>query len=208
MTGSLCHGLSMRSRRHLPTTAALLALLALTACGPDDKAATSAGDTPTGTPTTSAPSDNSSAPGTAPSSPSPAKPTIGQLGFTGTTLAGKPFDASTLAGKPVLLWFWAPWCPTCVAEAPDVLGVQQTYAGRIGIVGVAGLDKKDNMQPFVDRTKTGALTHLADPDGEIWRRFEVTQQSTYVLLDTSGNVTFTGVLGGDDLRDKVAALAG
>jgi thiol-disulfide isomerase/thioredoxin len=133
---------------------------------------------------------------------------IGQLGFTGITLAGKPFDAATLAGKPVLLWFWAPWCPTCVAEAPDVLDIQQAYAGRIGIVGVAGLDKERNMQPFVDRTKTGALTHLADPNGEIWRRFEVAQQSTYVLLDNSGTVTFTGVLGGDELRDKIAALVG
>ncbi|TDO29850.1 redoxin [Kribbella sp. VKM Ac-2527] len=192
----------MRFRRPLPTTAALLALLTLAACGPDN-AGPSAGATPTASsPTTS------STPGTPPSSPSPGKPAIGQLGFTGTTLAGKSFNAATMAGKPVLLWFWAPWCPTCMAEAPDVLNIQQAYAGRIGIVGVAGLDEQNNMQPFVDRTKTGALTHLADPDGEIWRRFEVTQQSTYVLLDTSGNVSFKGVLGGDELRDKVAALAG
>jgi len=196
----------MRFRRPLPTTAALLALLTLAACGPDDNAGTSARATPTAN--TSATPSTSSTPGTAPSSPSPGKPAIGQLGFTGTTLAGKPFNAATLAGKPVLLWFWAPWCPTCVAEAPDVLEVQQAYAGTIGIVGVAGLDKKNNMQPFVDRTKTAALTHLADPDGEIWRRFEVTQQSTYVLLDSSGNVSFKGVLGGDELRDKVAALVG
>ena len=64
------------------------------------------------------------------------------------------------------------------------------------------------MQPFVDSTQTGAITHLADPDGSIWQRFKVTQQSTYVLIDAAGNVTFTGKAGGDELRAKVAALAG
>ena len=132
----------------------------------------------------------------------------GELAFTGTTLDGKPFNAAALAGKPVLLWFWAPWCSVCAAEAPDVLGVQQRHSGRLGVLGVAGLDDLDNMQPFVDRTKTGPITHLGDPTGEIWRRFKVTQQSTYVLLDATGKVTFSGVLGGDDLRDKVAELVG
>lgn len=51
-------------------------------------------------------------------------------------------------------------------------------------------------------------THLDDPNGEIWRPFKVTQQSTYVLLDAAGKVTFPGVLGGGDLRDKVAELLG
>ena len=132
----------------------------------------------------------------------------GKLAFTGTTLDGTSYDASTLAGRPVLLWFWAPWCPTCMAEAPDVLDIQRTYGSKVGILGIAGLDEKPNMQPFVDRTKTGSITHLGDPGGEIWRRFEVTQQSTYVLIDASGNVSFTGILGGDELHARVAALAG
>jgi thiol-disulfide isomerase/thioredoxin len=130
----------------------------------------------------------------------------GELAFTGTTLGGKPFNAATLAGKPVLLWFWAPWCSVCAAEAPDVLRAHQRHSGELSVLGVAGLDDLDNMQPFVDRTNTGPITHLGDPTGEIWRRFKVTQQSTYVLLDSTGKVTFSGVLGGDELRDKVAEL--
>ncbi|MDT5327276.1 MAG: hypothetical protein QOF25_4428, partial [Mycobacterium sp.] len=43
--------------------------------------------------------------------------------FTGTTLAGQPFDGSSLAGKPAVLWFWTPWCPFCNAEAPSVSAV-------------------------------------------------------------------------------------
>ncbi|TDO36303.1 thiol-disulfide isomerase/thioredoxin [Kribbella sp. VKM Ac-2527] len=187
----------MRISRPLLTAMTLLfVLLGTAACAADDRNVSPA----TGT------SGATSAATPAPDRTSTAS--AGKLAFTGTTLDGKPFSAATLAGKPVLLWFWAPWCPTCHAEAPDVLSVQQVYAGRIGILGVAGLDDLNNMQPFVDRTMTAAITHLGDPDGAIWRRFEVTQQSTYVLLDAQGNVTFTGVIGGDELRDKVAALIG
>ncbi|MGH3464332.1 MAG: TlpA family protein disulfide reductase [Kribbellaceae bacterium] len=195
--------------RTTPTVSVLIASLAaavgLAGCGGGDSAVREQ------RPQTSAPSTSTAAstpPSTAASTPARTPPATGQLAFKGTTLDGKPFDAATLAGKPVVLWFWAPWCPICKGQAPDVLDVHQQYAGRVSVVGVAGLDDQPNMQPFVDSTKTGDLTHLADPDGEIWQRFKVTQQSTYVLIDASGNVTFTGNVGGDELRSKVAALAG
>jgi thiol-disulfide isomerase/thioredoxin len=204
----------MRIRTTPTVSAVLIASLAaavgLAGCGGGDSAVreqrpqTSASSVPsTSTPASKPPSTAASTPARRP----PATVT-GRLAFSGTTLDGKPFDAATLAGRPAVLWFWAPWCPICKGQAPDVLDVHQRYAGRVSVVGVAGLDDQPNMQPFVDSTKTGDLTHLADPDGEIWQRFKVTQQSTYVLIDASGNVTFTGNVGGDELRSKVAALAG
>ncbi len=134
--------------------------------------------------------------------------TVSALTFTGTTLDGQQYDAATLAGKPALLWFWAPWCTTCAAEAPDVIAAQERYGDQLGIVGIAGLDDLPNMQPFVDRTGTGAITHLGDPKGEIWRQFKITQQSTYVLLDPAGKVTSSGVYSSADLAAKLAALVG
>lgn len=192
---------------HAAAPAALFAILTLVGCGADPGVqpagapaeSTTAATTPTPSPSRSPASATSTA---------GAPADVGELAFTGTTLGGEPFNAATLAGKPALLWFWAPWCSVCAAEAPDVLAVQQQHGGDVGIVGVAGLDHVNNMQPFVDRTNTGPLTHLADPTGEIWRKFAVTQQSTYVLLDAAGKVTFSGVLSGDDLRDKIAALVG
>jgi thiol-disulfide isomerase/thioredoxin len=188
----------MRDRRLALTSASLLvALLGLPGCGANEAAQSP--------PSPTSPSTASPAP-TSATSTAPGR--VRRLEFTGTKLDGQPFDAATLAGKPVVLWFWAPWCPTCAAEAPDVLEIRTEYGDRVGLLGVAGLDKLENMQPFVDRTKTGQITHVGDPKGEIWRRFEITQQSTYVLLDASGEVSFTGILSGQELHDKVAALVG
>ena len=200
----------MRDRRLALTSASLLvALLGLPGCGTNEAAQSPPSPT---SPSTASPAPTSATspagPGAASRSTSTAPARVRRLEFTGAKLDGHPFDAATLAGKPVVLWFWAPWCPICAAEAPDVLEIRNQYGDRVGLLGVAGLDKLENMQPFVDRTKTGQITHVGDPKGEIWRRFEITQQSTYVLLDASGEVSFTGILSGQELHDKVAALVG
>jgi peroxiredoxin len=131
------------------------------------------------------------------------------LTFTATTVDGKPFDAKTLAGKPTVLWFWAPWCPTCKGQAAETAKVAADYRGKANVVGVAGLDKNAAMRAFVSDTGTGSFSHLSDESGEVWKRFEVTQQSSYVLLDRTGRTVYEGVLpGGKGLADKVAALTG
>ena len=130
------------------------------------------------------------------------------LTFTVTTLDGATFDGRSLAGKPALLWFWAPWCPTCAAEAPHMRQVADTYAGKITVVGVAGLDNVANMHRFVDLTKVANIVHLADEQGVVWRRLGVTAQSTYVLLDVSGAIVYRGYLDNAELDRLLARLAG
>ncbi len=130
------------------------------------------------------------------------------LNFTVATLDGGTFDGQRLAGKPAVLWFWAPWCPTCAAEAPHVRQVADRYTGKITVVGVAGLDKVAAMHRFVELTKVDNIPHLADEQGAVWRRFGVTAQSTYVLLDASGTIVHRGYLDDADLDRMLAQLAG
>ena len=54
------------------------------------------------------------------SAPPRAQAADDRLQFTGTTLSGAPFNGAGLQGKPAVLWFWAPFCPFCNAEAPGV----------------------------------------------------------------------------------------
>ena len=130
------------------------------------------------------------------------------LAFSARTLDGKPFDAASLAGKPVVLWFCAPWCPTCVGEAGSVADLAPKYTGKVAFVGVAGMGGEPEMRQFVTEGEVGGIPHLSDNAGTIWRRFGITEQSVYVLIDRAGNVVLKGFL--DDLRltDEVARLAG
>jgi thiol-disulfide isomerase/thioredoxin len=130
------------------------------------------------------------------------------LAFTATTLDGKPFDGTSLTGKPAVLWFWAPWCPVCLGQAPGVREAVAQHADQVYIVGVAGLASPDAMPEFVRLAKVESMTHLADEAGEVWRRFEVAAQSVFVFIDAAGQVTFRGRLDADEIPDRVAALAG
>ncbi|MEJ3750976.1 redoxin domain-containing protein [Actinomycetes bacterium KLBMP 9797] len=141
--------------------------------------------------------------------PATTAPAAGQLlAFTATTLDGKPFDGMSLAGKPTVLWFWAPWCPVCLGQAPGVRQAVEEYGDAVNIVGVAGLDSVEAMPEFVRLAKVESMTHLADEPGEVWKRFEVTTQSVFVLIDAAGQVTFRGRLDADEVPDRVAALRG
>ncbi|MCP3757243.1 redoxin domain-containing protein [Streptomyces sp. TBY4] len=196
----------MRPRTLAPAVLAA-ALLAVTGCAADDGPAAGTG--------AGAPSSTASAPVESPAPSDPGMsgaagaPVPAVLDFTATTVDGKPFDAKTLAGKPTVLWFWAPWCPKCKAQAAETAKVAADYAGKANVVGVAGLDKNAAMKDFISDTKTSGFPQLSDEKGEAWKRFKVTEQSRYVILDKDGKTVYEGVLpAGKGLAEKVAGLAG
>jgi peroxiredoxin len=129
------------------------------------------------------------------------------LKFTATTLEGKAFDGASLAGHPVVLWFWAPWCATCAGEAPTVSDLANEFKGRVDVLGVAGMGPEKDMHTFVTEEEVGNFTHLSDNAGVVWKRFGVTQQSLYVLIDRAGKVVTKGWLDSQQLPEQVAKLA-
>lgn len=175
----------------------VVVMLLLAACGSQTTTAdqTGSGDQSVA----SDPSDSST--GSTPDG-SAAVPAV--LDFSGELLDGSSFDGATLAGKPTVLWFWAPWCPTCRAQAPAVSSLASEYAGQVNVVGVGGLADPADIRDYAE-TVDGP-THLVDEAGAIWRKFGVTAQSSYVVLAADGTVVADGYLDDPVLADKVAEL--
>ena len=128
------------------------------------------------------------------------------LKFKGKTLDGKSFDAATMAGKPTILWFWAPWCATCASEAMSIADLRDEYAGRLNILGIAGMGNNKDMHEFVSDLEVGAVPHLDDEPGRLWKKFGITEQSTYVILDRAGKVVVSSYLDDLQLTTKVKSL--
>ena len=129
------------------------------------------------------------------------------LDFTGTTVAGADFQGADLAGQPVIMWFWAPWCTICRAEAPDVSEVAKEFKGRVTFLGIAGRGPLEDMQAFVEETSTEEITHVADVDGRLWSEFGVIAQPSFVFVAPTGEAqAFTGGLGATELRDVANQL--
>ncbi|WBB92064.1 redoxin family protein [Verrucosispora sp. WMMC514] len=179
------------------TAVLLAAVLATAGCGagPDAEAAPPAGGPPSTAVDTASPS---------------AGPTVSvpdTLRFTGTTLDGAAFDAATLAGRPVVLWFWAPWCATCASQAWTIAEIEPGFRETVPIIGVAGLGERKAMTDFVTEFELGPMPQIEDRAGAIWRRFEVVEQSTFVIIDRDGRIIHQGWLDGEDLTRRVTALA-
>jgi peroxiredoxin len=179
----------------LPLVAALTFLAGCAADpSPSGTADAPASSTPAASSTDAGPA--TSATGTVPST----------LAFTARTVGGADFDGATLAGRPTVLWFWAPWCPTCAGQAAGVKSTAEQLAGKVNVVGVGGLDDEAAMTRFIGQWKLDGVPHLSDEAGVVWKKFGVTSQSTFVLLDSRGAVVHKGVLKGDDLLGRAGAL--
>lgn len=126
--------------------------------------------------------------------------------FTGTTLDGESFSGASLAGKPAVLWFWAPWCPTCRAQSQAVARLAEEYSGEVAVVGVGGLDGDAAIRDLA--AQIPHVTHLVDVEGEVWQHFGVTAQSTYTVIGDDGEIKSEGYLDDAELAGLVAELAG
>jgi thiol-disulfide isomerase/thioredoxin len=151
--------------------------------------------------------------GTAASSP-PATTTVdgagvpADLSWTATTVDGKKFSGTSLLGKPALVWFWAPWCPICQSEIPEVKRVVKQYGGRVTVVGVGGLDKTPAIRR-ADEVLDGVV-NLADEQQVVWLDFGIADQANYVVLDRTGHVAYNSSVsdGEDAMPEHLAKVAG
>ncbi|MET7946505.1 redoxin family protein [Micromonospora sp. NPDC005324] len=180
---------------------ALFGVAACTGTAPGGPAAAGSAPASTGVP----PTPTGTATGGPPAAPVQV-PAV--LRFTGTTLGGAAFDAAQLAGKPVVLWFWAPWCATCASQAWTVAEIEPRYRDTVPIIGVAGLGERKAIKDFVTEFDLGATRQIEDTKGALWKRFKVTEQSIFVIIDRNGAVVHQGFLDGEALTARVAALAG
>lgn len=131
---------------------------------------------------------------------------VADLDFRATTVDGSTFDGSSLRGKPTVLWFWAPWCPTCMAQSVNVAALAEKYEDRVAVVGVGGLDSAARIREVA--TQIPHVTQLVDDRGQVWRHFRVTAQSTYTVIDAAGEIVSEGYLDDAELDDLVARLDG
>jgi thiol-disulfide isomerase/thioredoxin len=75
---------------------------------------------------------------------------------------GKPQAIAQYRGKPLVVNFWARWCPPCRAEIPELAAFQKEHRGRIEVLGIGLEDDGAAVSAFMKQHKmdyTVLLTH-------------------------------------------------
>lgn len=132
------------------------------------------------------------------------------LGTTGPaaeveTLDGGTANLSQFVGKgPVLIEFWATWCPNCRALEPKMSAAMKKYAGKVTFVAVAV-----SVNESIARIKAYRARHDLPPNiffdrrGNAVEAYEVPATSFIVVLDAAGKVVYTGVGSDQDIDAAV-----
>ncbi len=128
----------------------------------------------------------------------------GVAAITLTDFDGKRFSLAEYRGKPLVVNFWASWCPSCAAEMPDFERVHQAVAGEVAFLGINQTDSRDAAKDLA--RDTGVTYRLAaDPRGEAFQAFGAPGMPTTVFIDASGDVAevVVGQLTRDALMDRI-----
>lgn len=82
---------------------------------------------------------------------------------------------------------------------------QATYGDQVNFIGVPGLSDADSHREFVASTGSGSIQHVDDETQELWTRFGVVMQRTYVYLNDDGSFELSGY--GSLLEDVQSLIA-
>jgi cytochrome c biogenesis protein CcmG/thiol:disulfide interchange protein DsbE len=121
------------------------------------------------------------------------------------SLDGKDIPLGNYIGKtPVLIEFWATWCPNCRELMPTLLDAEKKYGKQVKFMAIA---VAINQSPEKVRRWLAAhpLPHdtYYDLDGKAAGAFDAPATSYVVVLDKSGKVVYTGLGAKQDLEGAI-----
>jgi thiol-disulfide isomerase/thioredoxin len=137
-------------------------------------------------------------------------------------LGPRPASLAALRGRPVLLFFWAHWCPDCKAEAPMLAALKNTYGPKgLVLVGptrlygyVAGGEEAAPAaeKQYIEQVRRQHYAALADMPVPIsaanFLTYGASTTPTVILIDARGVVRFyhPGAVSEQELSARIQAL--
>ena len=137
-------------------------------------------------------------------------------------LGPKPASLAALRGHPVLLFFWAHWCPDCKAEAPVLAALKDTYGPKgLVLVGPTRLygyaARGEEAAPaaekqYIEQVRRQHYAALADMPVPIsaanFLTYGASTTPTVILIDARGVVRFyhPGAVSEQELSARIQAL--
>src|SRR5881396_4131306 len=105
-----------------------------------------------------------------------------------------------IGNKPVIVEFWATWCPICAELLPRMEAAHKKYGDRVEflVIAVAVNESQSTVRRHLTRHPM-PFTFLWDAGGNAVRAFQAPATSYVAVLDAGGRVVYTGVGADQDL---------
>ncbi len=108
--------------------------------------------------------------------------------FALPTPDGETVRLSDLRGRPVLLNFWATWCPPCKIEMPDIENLYQKYKDQgFTVIAIDQQESPDAVRQYFQQMGL-SFQPVIDSTGEIFNLYRVVALPTSYFIDSQGVV--------------------
>ncbi len=109
--------------------------------------------------------------------------------LAGTDVHGRMLELAQWRGKPVLVHFWATWCPVCRLEQDSIAAIAEDWP-----VLTVAMQSGDAAEVTAHLREHGLdFPVLVDPDGELSGRFGVRAVPTSFVVAPDGRIRFREV---------------
>jgi len=99
------------------------------------------------------------------------------------------FSTQDYKGKPVLIHFWATWCPTCKLEAGNIQSLSESY----NVITIAVKSKTDQDINTYLKEHNLDFKVINDSQGVLAQEFSVAAYPTTFIYNTEGKLSFSEV---------------
>lgn len=105
-------------------------------------------------------------------------------------LDGRPVALSDFAGQPVLVNFWATWCPPCRLEMPEFQrAIEAHQQDGLVILAINEYEDADTVRSFFSDEMGFTYTALLDSEGDVGKAYGATGLPASFFVDANGTVT-------------------
>jgi peroxiredoxin len=105
----------------------------------------------------------------------------------GKLLNGQPVSLQSYRGQPVLVHFWATWCPVCKLEQASIDAISRDHA----VLTIAMNSGDETAVKSYLSENSLAFPVMVDEYSYIAKRFGVQGVPTSFVIDPQGNIAFT-----------------
>ena len=112
--------------------------------------------------------------------------------FTLDTTSGTEITLSELRGTPVVLNFWAIYCPTCRAELVRFEAVAEQSNGDMAVITVNAGESRSKVEQFFGDYKI-PFTVALDGDTRVSQSYNVRYIPTTFFIDSKGIIRYIKV---------------
>lgn len=108
--------------------------------------------------------------------------------FSLKSVNGKTYRLSAYRGKPVLLNFWATWCPDCRAELPSLVAMAGRFEGKLQVISVSIDSSEGRLKEYL-KAHPLPFPVLSDPKREVaFDQYAVFGIPATFFIDKNGNL--------------------